>query len=191
MAFLWAGLAKRGQTGSVLPSQRFLIDKMIAPVPQDYRGTLLELGSGTGALTLRLAERYHRARLLVCEINPRLAQITRARLAQAGILHRVDLVQESAEHTLASLEQRSCGEVRYIVSGLPLGNMGREKARFLIAAIRSALSPGGMYIQFQYLPLDAGKVREAFPLLRIAPVVLNLPPALVYYARKENLGPPP
>jgi phospholipid N-methyltransferase len=48
-----------------------------------------------------------------------------------------------------------------------------------------------MYIQFQYLPLDAGKVREAFPLLRIAPVVLNLPPALVYYARKENLGPPP
>jgi len=55
--FLWAGLVKQKQTGGVIPSQRFLIAKMIAPVPETYRGQVIELGAGNGALTLRLAAR--------------------------------------------------------------------------------------------------------------------------------------
>lgn len=42
--FLWAGFLKHGQTGSLVPPQRFLIAKMIAPVPKAYRGQLIELG---------------------------------------------------------------------------------------------------------------------------------------------------
>jgi phospholipid N-methyltransferase len=63
LRFLWAGLARHGQTGDLWPSQRFLIAKMIAPVPKDYCGRIIELGAGTGALTLRLAERCRHARL--------------------------------------------------------------------------------------------------------------------------------
>jgi hypothetical protein len=32
--FIWAGLMKHGQTGGIVPSQRVLIAKMIAPVPR-------------------------------------------------------------------------------------------------------------------------------------------------------------
>ncbi|MBI5386937.1 MAG: hypothetical protein HZA90_19875 [Verrucomicrobia bacterium] len=52
--FLWAGLLKHGQTGGLVPSQKFLIVKMIAPVPEAYRGHIVELGAGSGALTVRL-----------------------------------------------------------------------------------------------------------------------------------------
>jgi phospholipid N-methyltransferase len=58
--FFWAGLLKHGQTGGIVPSQRFLIAKMIAPVPKAYRGQIVELGAGSGALTLRLANRQTR-----------------------------------------------------------------------------------------------------------------------------------
>ena len=68
--FFWAGLAKHGQTGGIIPSQRFLIAKMIAPVPQSHRGRVVELGAGSGALTLRLAARCPQAQILACEVNP-------------------------------------------------------------------------------------------------------------------------
>src|SRR5436190_22509452 len=55
--FLLAGIIKQGQTGAVIPSQRFLIARMIEPIPTGYRGQILELGAGTGVLTQRLAAR--------------------------------------------------------------------------------------------------------------------------------------
>src|SRR6266849_2216979 len=67
--FLSAALVNGGQIGAVLPSQRFLIERMIAPVPRNYQGQIFELGPGTGALTLRLAARCPHARILACEIN--------------------------------------------------------------------------------------------------------------------------
>ncbi len=167
-----------------MPSQRFLIAKMIAPVAQDYRGNIIELGAGSGALTVRLAERCHHARVLACEINPTLASVNRARLAEAGMLRRVRVVVDSAEHLLATSPQRGCRRVRYVISGIPLGNMGANRVRILIGAIRRRLVSGGMYIQFQHSLLDMRKIREAFPKLRVGPVWLNVPPAVVYYATR-------
>jgi len=46
--FFWAGLVKHGQTGGIVPSQRFLIAKMIAPVPEAYRGQVIELERAAG-----------------------------------------------------------------------------------------------------------------------------------------------
>src|SRR5437762_8180313 len=91
--FFWAGVVKQGQTGAIVPSQRFLIAKMIGPVPETYSGQIVELGAGNGALTLRLAARCPRARVLACEINPTLARDNRSNLAQAGLHGR------SEEHT--------------------------------------------------------------------------------------------
>ena len=45
-----AGLAKRVQTGGIVPSQRFLIEKMIAPVPPAYGGQVIELGAAPALL---------------------------------------------------------------------------------------------------------------------------------------------
>ena len=36
--FFWAGLVKHGQTGGRVPSQKFLIAKMIAPYPKPITG---------------------------------------------------------------------------------------------------------------------------------------------------------
>src|SRR5215468_8959001 len=81
--FFSAALANQAQIGAVVPSQRFLIDRMIAPIPRNYPGQILELGPGTGALTLRLAARCPQARILACEINSTMARHLRWTLASA------------------------------------------------------------------------------------------------------------
>jgi phosphatidylethanolamine/phosphatidyl-N-methylethanolamine N-methyltransferase len=186
--FFWAGLVKHGQTGGIVPSQRFLIARMIAPVPENYRGQIIELGAGNGALTLRLAARCPEARILACEINPTLARDHRCNLEGAGLNGRVELFVGSATNLLSELGQQQKPD--FIISGIPLGNLGREKALALIDTIHQTLGEGGIYIQFQHSLLDRKKIRTSFSNLRTVPVFLNFPPAVVYYALKQERASP-
>lgn len=182
--FFWAGLVKYAQTGGLVPSQRFLIAKMIAPVPETYQGQIIELGAGSGALTLRLAARCPGARILACEINPTLARDCKDNLAMSGYNGRVEVVSTSAEHLLSEMCRHGMGKPDFVISGIPLGNLGGEKARSLLDAIRQTLGEGGMYIQFQHSLLDRKKIRARFPSTRTVPAFLNFPPAVVYYAQR-------
>jgi phosphatidylethanolamine/phosphatidyl-N-methylethanolamine N-methyltransferase len=181
--FFCAGLIRRTQTGAILPSQRFLVTQMLAPIPEDYPGRVFELGAGNGALTVRLAEKCPQATVVACEINPVLARDLRDKLARAGLGDRVQVARESAQPLLT--RAREAGErVDFIFSGIPLANLGREPALELIRNIHSALRPGGLYIQFQHSLLDLKRIKTCFGQVRTVPVLLNLPPAFVYYARR-------
>ncbi len=184
--FMWAGVAKRTQTGGIVPSQRYLVNKMIAPIPTSYAGDIVELGAGTGALTVRLAARCPKARILACEINPKLARHLRRNLDRAGINGQVQVLAEPAEQVLERLARSNGRRIEYVVSGLPLGNVSRKKTVALISGIDRALRHGGMYIQFQHSLLDRKKILSFFPALRTVPVLLNFPPAFVYYASKSK-----
>jgi phospholipid N-methyltransferase len=181
--FFWAGLFKQGQTGALVPSQRFLVAKMIAPVPETCDGLIIELGAGTGALTLRLAARCPKARILACEINPTLARECSNSLARAGLCDRVEVVSTPAEQLLSELVRRGREKPEFVISGIPLGHMGGAKARHLLDVIRQSLGEGGMYIQFQHSLLDRKNIRTRFVETRTVPALLNFPPAVVYYAQ--------
>jgi phosphatidylethanolamine/phosphatidyl-N-methylethanolamine N-methyltransferase len=178
--FFIAALLKQVQTGAILPSQRFLIRKMISAVPCDYRGEVIELGAGNGAFTLRLAARCPHATIIACEINSNLAHCNRRNVAAAGLNSRVEVIAGSAEDLLS---EPGRPKVDYIISGVPIGNLGRQKALNLVNAIRDSLTPDGTYVQFQHFIADYKKIRAMFSRVRIAPVLLNIPPAVVYYAQ--------
>jgi phospholipid N-methyltransferase len=76
------------------------------------------------------------------------------------------------------------GKVAFVLSGIPLGNLHRDRVTAIIDAVSRALVPGGMYIQFQYSLMDRKRIRTRFQTLRTVPVFLNIPPAVVYYAQK-------
>jgi phospholipid N-methyltransferase len=182
--FFSVALLNHTQIGAVVPSQRFLIDRMIAPVPHGYQGQVVEIGAGTGALTLRLAARCPHARILACEINSTLARHMRWTLESARLNSRVQVVLDAAEHMLDQIARRGKGLPDFIISGIPLGNLRREAVLALVETISRALAPGGMYIQFQYTLMDRKKIKAKFSGLHTVPVLLNFPPAVVYYARK-------
>jgi phospholipid N-methyltransferase len=182
--FFSAALTNQSQIGAVIPSQRFLIDRMIAPVPHSYRGQILELGPGTGALTLRLAARCSQARILACEINSAMGRHIRWTLAASRLSSRVEVVLDSAERFLSRLHSRDARRPDFIISGIPLGNLPRQQVLALVQAISRTLAPGGMYIQFQYSLIDRKKIKANFSKLTTVPVLLNFPPAVVYYAQK-------
>ena len=154
------------------------------PNSRDVCGADSGAGAGNGALTLRLAARCPEAQILACEINPVLARKTRDNLDRAGINGRVKVISDSAEHLLSEMRRRGMEKVDYVLSGIPLGNLPGEQTQALIDAISETLRPGGLYIQFQYSLIDRKRIRSRFTLLRTVPVLLNIPPAVVYYAQR-------
>jgi len=182
--FFLAALSKQHQIGGIVPSQRFLINKMIEPIPPTYGGTIIELGAGTGALTLRLAERCPEAEIVACEIDPVLARDGKESLLRAGHNGRVQFLPIAAENLLERLNTNGAGKVDFVISGIPIACLGRAKVNALLDAIWRSLREGGMYIQFQHSLIDRKRIQARFADLRIVPVLLNFPPAVVYYARK-------
>ena len=180
LVFFRAALLRQRQMGAIFPSQRFLISKMIAPVPADYEGEVIELGAGSGALTLHLARQCPRALIRACEINSSLARTTQKNLAAAGVGNRVEVIAERAELFLQNLPARP----DFIISGIPLANLAKQQAAALVRQIHHSLAPGGLYIQFQHSLIDRKRIRDRFRTLRTLPAFLNFPPAFVYYARK-------
>jgi len=137
------------------------------------------------ALTQRLATRCPGARILACEINHSLARVNRSNLAAAGIdSNRVTVVAEAAENLLPKLFHNASEKPDFVISGIPLGNLPRERALTIIEAVKETLRPGGLFIQFQYFLADHRKIRKRFARMRTIPVLLNIPPAFVYYAQK-------
>jgi phospholipid N-methyltransferase len=182
--FFLAGLVRHAQTGSFIPSQRHLIDVMIAPVTDSYAGTVIELGTGTAPLTVRLAVKCPKARVLSCEINPVLAQDARVNLERAGINGQVEVKTTSAEDFLVQLRERNGAPPGFIISGLPLGNLSRNAVRKLLQNSKDILAPNGMFVQAQHFLVDRKNVKAIFREVRTVPVLRNFPPVFVYYAKK-------
>jgi phospholipid N-methyltransferase len=88
-----------------------------------------------------------------------------------------------AAELLSELGKGGAEKPDFIISGIPLGNLGRDKAFALIDTIRQTLGESGIYIQFQHSLLDRKKIRTRFPNVRTVSAFLNFPPAVVYYAR--------
>lgn len=158
---------------------------MIAPIPANYEGHIVELGTGTAPLTLRLTAKCPRARLHCCEINPVLAQDARRNLARAGVNGNVQVHTMAASELLAQIDSRASTRPGFVISGLPLGNLGRENVLELLRASHEALAPQGMFIQAQHFLVDLKNIRAVFRKVRIVPVLRNLPPVFVYYASRS------
>jgi ubiquinone/menaquinone biosynthesis C-methylase UbiE len=100
---------------------------------------VLELGCGTGALTLRLAEHYPLASLTAIDAAPEMLAIARERLAAGGAAARVEL----REGLFEDLEPGS-GAYDLIATNMALHHI--EDKQPFYTALRAALRPGGLLV---------------------------------------------
>jgi len=102
--------------------------------------SVLELGCGTGNLTLRLARHYPDAAMTVVDGAPEMIDITRARLEQqdSAVAHRTTFIQSRFEELL--FQPRSFDLVTSCIS---LHHVNDKRA--LYGALFESLAPGGSF----------------------------------------------
>ena len=103
--------------GSVIPSSRMLARAM-RRTAQDYgapNSIVIEAGAGTGAITRELVAHFPAERLLINELNPRLARRLRDRFPHntvRGSAGSVDAARTENHRLLAALPLAAAGDWR-------------------------------------------------------------------------------
>ena len=169
--------------GAIAPSSRRLARAMLDGLALGPDSKLVELGPGTGAITIEIAERLpDAATCLAIDIDP----VFTARVASRW--PQIDAVCDRAERLLDIAAERQLLPVDHIVSGLPFASLPADGTRAIVDAIASSLRPGGTFTTFQYvhaygLPPAIAVRRMLSDKMRSRPtfslVLANLPPAFV------------
>ena len=164
-------------SGTVTPSSRVLIRRMLAPVDFGAARCIVELGPGNGCITRELLGRMGGDAKLIClEVNEGFA-------ARLGLLMddprlRVYAGCASGLRDILACEGVDCAD--YVVSSLPLALLDGDIADDILRAVRENLCPQGRFVQYQYSLAHYGDMKALFSKVRLQFTMRNMPPAFVY-----------
>ncbi|WP_034681390.1 class I SAM-dependent methyltransferase [Caldalkalibacillus mannanilyticus] len=179
MEFLQGFLRSPLEVGSVIPSSKFMVNKVINCISQEKPQTIVELGAGTGVLTRELVKHCKdKDTLIVFEKDEQMRRnLTREFSGISLYADALDLDNV--------LEQLGTNQVDCIISGLPFTLFPNAKKEELFEKIYSRLKNNGCFVMYQYTTQLKHRLREMFDDVKIHLVWLNLPPTFVYVCKKK------
>jgi ubiquinone/menaquinone biosynthesis C-methylase UbiE len=101
---------------------------------------VLDIGCGTGALTLRAARRG--AKVKGIDINAQMLEIAEQRVKRAGLTESVELV----EMGVAELDSEEAQRYDAVMSGLCLSELSDDELRYTLKQMGRVLRPGGLVL---------------------------------------------
>lgn len=170
-------LANPRGVGAVAPASPALVRCMLDGIDWAGVACAVEYGPGTGVVTRAMLARMNpAARLLAFEINPDFAAHLRTTIRDP----RLTVINCSAAEVVDHLG--GCCDVA--ISSLPLAVMPQAVRAQILAATAQVLQPGAALVGYQYSPARLAEVRRVFPDLSLRLEARNLPPAVVFTARR-------
>jgi len=138
---------------------------------------VLDLGCGTGALTLRAARRG--ASVKGIDISARMLEIAAERVRDAGLGERIEL----AEAGIAELDGEEPDSYDVVTCGLCFSELSDDEQRFALSHVRRILRPGGLL-------LVADEVKPPSLAARVTHAVVRAPlVALTYLITQQTTQP--
>lgn len=170
--------------GSLIPSSRFLVDRLLNKVDWRRARTVVEYGPGVGTITERILERMAPdARLVVFEMNEDFVRY----LGRAYPDPRLHVVHGSAETVQRELDRLKLVGADYIISGIPFTTMPVELRETIMRESRRALNPGGAVLVYQFTRAVLPYLRSHFTQIDQDFEPRNILPARLFYCTQEAL----
>ena len=177
--FLRGFLKNPVMVGSVIPSSRVLIDKMLGPVDWDNTRLFVEYGPGVGTFTRPVLDRLGPdATLLTIDTNP---DFTRY-LKQSIDDPRLVTVNGSAADVEKILAERDLGSADYVLSGLPFSTLPPGVGDAIAEATAKVIRPGGAFLVYQFSPKVYDFIKPHFAPIKRGFEWVNVPPATLFWA---------
>ena len=163
-------------SGTITPSSRALINKMLLGVDFAEARCLVELGAGDGCFTRELLNRMRGDAILISlELDKKFA----ARIAEIND-NRLHVHNACASTLCAVLASHDIVYADYVISSLPLAILNNALVDSILAATQDCLSPQGKFLQYQYSLTQYSKLKTLFSQVERRFALRNVPPAFVY-----------
>lgn len=177
LAFLRGFLRHPAEVGSVIPSSRWLEQRLVRAARPGQARVVVELGPGTGGTTRALLRALAPgARLLAIELSADFAARLPATVADPRLVVR----QGSAERLGEFLAELHWPAADVVVSGIPFSTMPAPVGERIAAAVAEALAPGGRFVAYQLRPHVAQRATPRLGAPACAWEWRNIPPMRVY-----------
>jgi phospholipid N-methyltransferase len=194
--FFQQSLRSFSVTASLCPSSKSLAGALLRSVDFDSSTVIVELGSGTGAVTSEILRRMSPdCRLYALDINPAFVSYLRRKIQDPRLVP----ILGPAEHLGSILRREGVRSADAIVSSLGLSTMPHELRCAIVRQLRAHLNKRGVLTQFQYVHAHGSPrwlsnlgvfrfaeeefLRQHFGGVRTERVFRNFPPATVFTCR--------
>lgn len=166
-----------GLLGSLIPSSRHLIERLLRPVDWSRAKHIVEYGPGVGTITKKLlAQMAPDARLLAMELNPDFVDYLRREVEDP----RLEVVKMSAADLGQALQEREWGGVDYAISGIPFSTMPSAIRDNVLRQTREYLQPSGEFLVYQFSDRVYPYLEQTFDAVERGFVLRNFLPARCY-----------
>ena len=171
------GFAKHPvMVGSIIPSSRFTIRKMLAPVKWDECKLFVEYGPGVGTFCRPVLDRLPRdGMLIVIDTNPLFIDYLRRTIGDSRFI----AVHGSAEDVEEIVRAHGHDHADYVLSGLPFSTLPEGVGPAIAAATHRVIRPGGAFLTYQFSKAARNltaqyfdRVDDGFEPLNVLPCVL-------------------
>jgi phospholipid N-methyltransferase len=168
--------------GSLIPSSRFLVDRLLDQIDWARAETIVEYGPGIGTITAPILDRMSpQARLVVFEMNHDFV----VHLRRSFRHPRLEVVHGSAERVRTELDRLKLAGADYIISGIPYTTMPAGLRETIMRESRAALNPGGAVLVYQFTRAVLPYLRTHFRHVRQDFELRNILPARLFYCTQE------
>jgi phospholipid N-methyltransferase len=168
--------------GSLIPSSRFLVNKVLSEVDWSRARVFLEYGPGVGTFTTEILRRMRADAVIVAlETNADFVRFLRTRVKD----DRLHVVHGSAADADAALRMLSLEHADYVLSGIPYTTMPPQIRETILKKTHAVLHPNGTFLVYQFTRSVLPYLQQVFDLVRQDFEPLNVMPARLFYCRHQ------
>jgi phospholipid N-methyltransferase len=179
--FFQGFLEQPKMVGSIIPSSRSTIDKMLAPVDWDQCKLFVEYGPGVGTFCRPVLDRLPRGgELVVIDTNPLFIDYLKKTIGDS----RFHPVLGSAEDVEAIVRSLGHEQADYVLSGLPFSTLPEGVGPAIVAATHRVIRPGGAFLTYQFSTVARDLTAQHFARVDTGMTWLNVPPCLLAWGWK-------
>jgi len=179
--FLRGFLKNPVMVGSVIPSSRVLIERMLGPVDWANTKLFVEYGPGVGTFTRPVLEQLGPdAKLVTIDTNPDFTHYLKESIDDPRLVP----VTGSAADVEKILADRGLGSADYVLSGLPFSTLPPGVGDDIAEATAKVIRPGGAFLVYQFSPKVLDFIKPHFEPIKRGFEWINVPPATLFWAYK-------
>ena len=168
--------------GSIIPSSRSTIKRMLRPVEWDECKLFVEYGPGVGTFCRPVLARLPPdGKLVVIDTNPLYIEYLKRTISDA----RFHPVLGSAENVEEIVRAFGHEHADYVLSGLPFSTLPDGVGAEIAAATHRVVRPGGAFLSYQFSTVAREFTARHFERIETGFEWLNVPPCLLCWGWKD------
>ncbi len=171
--------------GSIIPSSRFTIARMLAPVKWDECRLFVEYGPGVGTFCRPVLDRLRRdGTLIVIDTNELYIDYLRRTITDSRFI----AVHGSATDVEQIVRAHGHDHADYVLSGLPFSTLPEGVGPAIAEATWRVIRPGGAFLVYQFSAKARDFMARHFRHIDEGFEPLNVLPCRLFWGWKEEPG---